>query len=432
METIYAPASGRGRAGVAVVRISGPLAHDIVCRLTGSVPPMRRAVLRKLVWDGDVLDTALVLAFAEGASFTGETSAELHLHGGMAVVSAVLTALGTFEGVRIAEPGEFTRRALENGRMELFEVEGLADLIDAETAAQRKQAQRLLSGEFEVKVAEWRESLLVAAALIEATVDFADEEIPVDVWPEVRMQLGAVLVDLDRELAGSKAAERIRNGFDVVLMGPPNVGKSTLMNRLAGRDAALTSAIPGTTRDLIEVRMDLAGLPVTIIDTAGLRPTDDVLEAEGIRRTLLRAADADLRVLVLDEASEGWDEAHPPADICVASKADLGWRPDGRMAVSAKTGEGIDELVAEVTVQLGNRAGTAGILSHARHAEAVQRAADAVRGATDRIDRMGPSGGTEFVARDVRTARLALEGMIGRIDVEEVLGAIFGRFCIGK
>jgi tRNA modification GTPase len=429
METIYAPASGRGRAGVAVIRISGPQAHEIVRRLTGSVPPMRRAVVRKLVWEGDLLDTAVVLAFAEGASFTGEASAELHVHGGLAVVSAVLAVLSGFDGVRIAEPGEFTRRALENGRMELFEVEGLADLIDAETAVQRKQAQRLLSGAFEVKVSEWRDSLLVASALIEATVDFADEEIPVDVWPEVIGRLGRVLTDLQRELAGAKAAERVRNGFDVVLMGPPNVGKSTLMNRLAGREAALTSAIPGTTRDLIEVRMDLAGLPVTIIDTAGLRETDDVLESEGIRRTIRRAADADLRVLVLDEISSQWDDAHPEADILVASKADLGWRPDGWIVVSALTGEGIDELVSAMTSQLGDLAGKAGVLSHARHADAVRRAERAIRNA---IDRAKAPDDAEFVAQDVRTARLALEGMIGRIDVEDVLGAIFGRFCIGK
>jgi tRNA modification GTPase len=429
MDTIYAPASGRGRAGVAVIRISGPQAHDLVRQLTGSVPPMRRAVLRKLVWEGDVLDTALVVTFAAGASFTGEESAELHMHGSVAVVSAVLSVLSSFVGVRIAAPGEFTRRALENGRMALFEVEGLADLIDAETVAQRKQAQRLLSGEFEVKVAEWRDSLLVASALIEATVDFADEEIPVDVWPEVTARLRQVLGDLQRELAGTKAAERVRNGFDVVLMGPPNVGKSTLMNRLAGREAAMTSAIPGTTRDLIEVRMDLAGLPVTVIDTAGLRETDDVLESEGIRRTILRAADADLRVLVLDKASEAWDHPHSSADILVASKADLGWRPDGRIAISARTGEGIDDLVAAMAARLGNLAGKAGILSHARHAEAVQRAEEAIRSA---LDGTQASDEAEFVAQDVRAARLALEGMIGRIDVEDVLGAIFGRFCIGK
>jgi tRNA modification GTPase len=429
METIYAPASGRGRAGVAVIRISGPRAHDVVRALTGPLPPLRRAVVRKLIWNGDLLDTALVLVFARGASFTGEDSAELHVHGGAAVVASVLSVLGAFDGLRIAAPGEFTRRALENGRMELFEVEGLADLIDAETAAQRKQAQRLLSGEFEAKVAGWRDDLVFASALIEATVDFADEDIPVDVWPEVSRRLHSVRDDLQRQQSGTRAAERVRNGFDVVLIGPPNVGKSTLMNRLAGREAALTSSTPGTTRDLIEVRMDLSGLPVTFIDTAGLRDTEDVLESEGIRRARSRAADADLRILLLDAASKDWNDAELSADILVASKADEGWRPQGRLPVSAQTGEGLDALIAAITARLNEQAGQAGILSHARHRAAVERAAVAIGLAIGRIDDLGEA---EFVAQDVRAARLALEGMIGRIDVEDVLGAIFGRFCIGK
>ncbi len=429
MDTIFALASGRGRAGVAVIRISGALAHVIVERLTGSVPPMRQAVLRKLVWDGEVLDSALVLVFAEGASFTGEASAELHVHGGLAVMTAVLRVLGGFDGVRMAEPGEFTRRALENGRMELHEVEGLADLIDAETEAQRKQAQRLLAGDFQQKVEGWRENLLYAAALIEATVDFADEDVPVDVWPEVVARLSSVRDDLLAETAGSFAAERVRHGFDVVLIGPPNVGKSSLINRLAGRDAAMTSAVPGTTRDVIEVRMDLEGLPVTLLDTAGLRDTDDVLEAEGIRRARKRAAEADLRVLVLDEASQDWADAGAAVDLWIASKADLGWRPEGWIAVSAQTGEGVDVLIAAIVARLGRVVGTAGVILHERHRAVVMRASDTLK---DALGRIATSGEAELVARDVRSSCAVLEGMIGRIGVEDLLGTIFGRFCIGK
>jgi tRNA modification GTPase len=429
MDTIFALASGRGRAGIAVIRISGPQAHALVIRLTGSLPAFRHASLRKLIWDEEELDTALVLVFAPDASFTGEASAELHVHGGLAVMSAVMRALGSVDDVRIAEPGEFTRRALENGRMELFEVEGLADLIDAETEAQRKQAQRLLCGDFERKVDRWRDDLLYAAALIEATVDFADEDVPQDVWPEVTTRLQGVQCDLQAELAGSHAAERVRHGFDVVLMGPPNVGKSSIINRLAGRDAALTSAMPGTTRDVIEVRMDLRGLPVTFLDTAGLRDTADQLEAEGIRRARNRAAEADLRVLVLDESHSDWADDVVRADLRVASKADLGWRPEGWIAVSAHSGEGIDDLIAVIVERLGSVAGTAGVIIHERHREAVQRAALGLKAA---LDRVATSQEAELVARDVRSSCRALEGMIGRIGVEELLGAIFSRFCIGK
>jgi tRNA modification GTPase len=429
MDTIFALASGRGRAGVAVVRISGRQSHELIQALTGSVPPFRRATLRKLVFEGDELDSALVLAFAEGASFTGEASAEIHVHGGLAVMSAVMRALASFDGVRMAEPGEFTRRALENGRMELFEVEGLADLIDAETEAQRKQAQRLLHGDFERKVERWREDILQASALIEATVDFADEDVPVDVWPEVTERLSAVLRDLKAELAGAQAAERVRHGFNVVLVGPPNVGKSSLINRLTGRDAALTSSVPGTTRDVIEVRMDLNGLPVTLFDTAGLRETDDVLEAEGIRRARQRAAEADLRVLVRDEASKDWVDDVLNADLFVASKADLGWRPQGWIAVSAQTGEGIDELIGIIVERLSGVAGTAGVVIHERHREVVQRA---VGWLEEAIGRIVTSGEPELVARDLRSCRVTLEAMIGRIGVEELLGKVFGRFCIGK
>jgi tRNA modification GTPase len=429
MDTIFALASGRGRAGVAVIRISGPQAHAVVAALTGSVPPVRQASLRKLVWDGEILDTALVLTFAEGASFTGQESAELHVHGGLAVMSAVMQVLSMRAGVRMAEPGEFTRRALENGRMELHEVEGLADLIDAETEAQRKQAQRLLSGDFQATVDRWRDDLQYAAALIEATVDFADEDVPQDVWPEVKARLGAVHRDLLAQIAGSFAAERVRHGFDVAIIGPPNVGKSTLINRLSGRDAVMTSSLPGTTRDVIEVRMDLAGLPVTLIDTAGLRETVDPLEAEGIRRARMRAAAADLRVLVLDQAEQDWDGGETAVDLRVSSKADLGWHREGWIAISAQTGEGVDDLIAAIIARLGGVAGTAGIILHQRHREVVQRATQDLANAMSRI---ATTCEAELVARDVRSSCAALEGMIGRIGVEDLLGTIFGRFCIGK
>ena len=302
MDTIFALASARGKAGVAVLRLSGPASWDAVLRLTPSLPAPRTAGLRRLVADGEYLDEALVLTFTEGASFTGEQAAELHLHGATATVAAVLRVLGDMPGLRQAGPGEFTRRALENGNLDLAQVEGLADLIEAETEAQRKQALRVLSGEIGARAQGWRKGLIRAAALLEATIDFADEDVPVDVTPEVRTLIADVMTTLRAELAGYGASERIRDGYEVAIVGRPNAGKSTLLNALAGREAAITSEFAGTTRDIIEVRMDLGGLPVTVLDTAGLREAEDAVEAIGVSRALDRAEKADLRVFLLDGA----------------------------------------------------------------------------------------------------------------------------------
>ena len=268
LDTIFALATAPGKAGVAVVRVSGPEAGQAGARLFGTLPAPHHARTRILKdANGHRLDQALVLFFPAGQSFTGEDVLELHLHGSVATVNAVLRVLGDMPGLRIAEPGEFTRRALENGCLDLAQVEGLADLIDAETEAQRKQALRVLSGDLGKTAESWRSDLIRAAALIEATIDFADEEVPVDVTPEVEALLARVSSSLETEIAGVQTAERIRTGFEVAIVGAPNVGKSTLLNALAGREAAITSEYAGTTRDVIEVRMDLAGLPVTLLDT---------------------------------------------------------------------------------------------------------------------------------------------------------------------
>ncbi len=289
MDTIYALASARGKAGVAVVRLSGPLAREAVARLAGSVPPDRELRLRRLTVAGDVLDEALVAVFPEGGSFTGETVAEFHVHGGPAIVASLVAAMSAMPGLRPAEAGEFTRRAFLNGRLDLSQVEGLADLIDAETAAQRRQAMRVLSGSVAVRVAEWRATLLRALALVEVTIDFADEDVPVDVWPEVGTLIETLTAALRAEAAGTAVAERLRDGFEVAVLGAPNAGKSTLVNYLAGREVAITSPVPGTTRDVIEVRLDLGGLPVTFLDTAGLRESGDAVERIGVERARARA-----------------------------------------------------------------------------------------------------------------------------------------------
>ncbi|MGL5009318.1 MAG: tRNA uridine-5-carboxymethylaminomethyl(34) synthesis GTPase MnmE [Paracoccaceae bacterium] len=429
MDTIFALASGRGRAGVAVIRLSGPQSHAVVAELCGVLPPPRIAGLRKLCWRGDQLDEALVLTFEKGASFTGEQAAELQIHGGQAVIAAVLGALGSFDGMRLAEPGEFTRRALENGNLALFEVEGLVDLIDAETEGQRRQAQRLIQGDFARKVAEWREELLTATALIEATIDFADEDVPVDVWPDVVGHLYGLLTSLEADLQGAQAAERMRSGFEVVVYGPPNVGKSSIINALTGKEAAMTSEIAGTTRDMIEVRLDIGGLPVVLIDTAGLRETDDPLESEGVRRARRRATEADVKILVRDQAHIGWNDDGLEPDIIVSSKADLDAGGAGKLAVSVVTGVGLDQLRAEIDARLVRIAGVAGVVVNARHRAAVERAVGAVRRALDVI---AAGADAEIAAMDLRAARISLEGLVGRIGTEDVLGAIFGRFCIGK
>ena len=428
MDTIFALATARGKAGVAILRLSGPAAHGAVERLCGDIPTARRAALRTLRWQGEVLDEALVVVFAANASFTGELMAELQVHGSLAVVQSLVRVLASLEGLRQAEPGEFTRRALENGRLDLTQVEGLADLIDAETEVQQRQALRVLSGAVGQKAEGWRLKLVRAAALIEATIDFADEDVPVDVTPEVRALLGAVLGEVQAELAGTRVAERVRDGFEVAIVGPPNVGKSTLLNALAGREAAITSAKAGTTRDVIEVRMNLSGLPVTVLDTAGLRDSVDDLEQIGIERGLKRAELADLRVFLQDGAGDQAFLAPRAGDIVVWSKADE--RPGAADAVSGKTGQGVDQLIERIVAELEKRVSSAGVMTRERHRVALQ---SAILGLASALDEVGsPVCRSELVAAELWVAIRALDHLVGRIDVENLLDEIFASFCIGK
>ncbi|MFN5995564.1 MAG: tRNA uridine-5-carboxymethylaminomethyl(34) synthesis GTPase MnmE [Paracoccaceae bacterium] len=428
MDTIYALATARGRSGLAVVRISGPLAFAAGAALCGRLPESRVAGLRRLTWDGELLDEALVLTFAEGGSFTGEAVVELHCHGGPAVVGAVLRALADQPGLRLAEPGEFTRRALENGVLDLAQVEGLADLIDAETEAQRRQAVRVLSGSVGDKVEGWRRDLIRAGALLEATIDFADEDVPVDVSPEVLSLIDGLMLDLGREAAGVAAAERIRDGFEVAIVGAPNAGKSTLLNQLAGREAAITSEIAGTTRDVIEVRMEIAGLPVTFLDTAGLRETEDRLEQAGIDRALARAEAADLRLFLTDGSAVPGLEPQDD-DLVVLGKSDTISGRDG-LAVSGKTGAGVPELMARIGEILGGRVGRAGVLVRERHRVAVTTAIRSL--AESRAEVVRPDSRVELAAEHLRQAVRALDALVGRVDVDDLLGEIFASFCIGK
>ena len=428
MRTIYAQATAPGRAGVSVIRISGPSAFDIGNTVAGPLPESHRAALRDLRdASGEVIDRGLVLPFRGPSSFTGEDVVELHLHGSIAVVASVLQTLGSFPDARLADAGEFTRRALENEKLDLTQVEGLADLIDAETEAQRKQALRVLSGHLGDLVEGWRMRLIRAAALLEATIDFADEDVPVDVSPEVDSLLAEVMAELRSEVQGATVAERVRSGFEVAIVGSPNVGKSTLLNALAGRDAAITSDIAGTTRDIVEVRMDLEGLPVTLLDTAGLRQSDDEIETIGVSRAITRARAADLRVfLALPREVLMLDPL--PEDIVLHPKADL--YPEVENAVSGKTGAGMDRLVSDVTAILKERSSSIGVATHERHRTALTSALENLKSAQDLM--VQGADLYDIAAEELRSSVRSLEGLIGRVGVEDLLDEIFSSFCIGK
>ncbi len=425
-DTIFALATAQGRAGVAVIRISGPSAHEAGETLAGPLPVHGRSLRR--ISDGDeVLDEALVLTFEKGRSFTGESVVELHLHGSPAVIASVLRALENDDRLRSAEAGEFTRQALENGRLDLSRVEGLADLIDAETEAQRRQALRVMSGALGDRAEAWRNALIRAAALIEATIDFADEEVPVDVTPEVTELLTAVQSEMTRESDGVAAAERIRDGFEVAIVGAPNVGKSTLLNYIAGRDAAIISHIAGTTRDVIEVRLDLRGLPVTLLDTAGLRESEDEIDRIGIDRGRARAERADLRVHLLLAGEMPLLDVQPGDIVRTGFGDEHGF---GEGVLSAKTGQGVEELLDAIASVLQQRSASAGIAIRERHRAAMQQALGHLEAAFELMPHAVELA--DQLAEELRSATRAVDALVGRVDVEDILDEIFSRFCIGK
>lgn len=423
MDTIVALASAKGRAGVAVVRVSGPQAFAVARAVAGDLPPPRQAALRAFRDHGGLIDTGLLLVFPGPGSFTGEDVVEFHPHGSPAVITALLTTILAQPGLRAADAGEFTRRAFHAGKLDLTQVEALADLIDAETEAQRRQAQRVLDGSVARTIGGWRESLLDALALCEASVDFADEDVPTDLAPTARNLVQTLHAQIAAQIAGRHAAERVREGFEVAIVGAVNTGKSTLLNALAGREAAITSARAGTTRDVIEVRMDIGGLAVTLIDTAGLRETDDEIERIGIDRGRTRAARADLRVYLCDGPGDQ-PQRQDPDDLVILSKADL-W---GQPGLSALTGQGVPELLTELRTRLDSRSAGSAVFAHARHFDQLTRAVQNLTSAAQHLH----APHWELVAEDLRLALRALDGLVGRVDVEDVLGRIFASFCIGK
>jgi tRNA modification GTPase len=433
--TIYALSTGRGAAAIAVLRVSGPAAVEALRRIAGRVPPPRRAALATLrdPATDEAIDRALVLYFQGPASETGEDMAEFQVHGGPAVIAGLLLALGQVPSCRPAEPGEFTRRAFENGKLDLSAAEGIADLVAAETAAQRRQALGQAAGGLAGVIEAWTTRLTRALAHLEAAIDFADEELPAGLVDEAGAAAAALADEIALHLADGGRGERLRHGLSVAITGPPNCGKSSLLNALAGRDAAIVSAVAGTTRDVIEVHLDLAGYPVVLADTAGLRDSNDPVEAEGVRRARARAASADL-VLAVSDAREGPGPAPDERALPVANKIDL-LSPTARTAldhsagivpVSARTGEGLDRLVAALTGRADQLlAGEPPLVTRARHREALAEAVVC-------LARAQTAGEPALVAEDLRLALRSLGRITGRVDVEAVLDVIFREFCIGK
>ena len=426
-DTIFAIASGAGRAAIAVMRISGPDSRRVVGRLCKSVPAPRHAALRRLRdAAGAELDRGVVLWLPGPGSYTGEDSAELHLHGGRAVVDGVAEALVGL-GARPAQPGEFTRRAFLNGRMDLLEAEAVADLVAAETAAQRGQALRQLEGALGGLYRGWADRLLTLMAQQEALIDFPDEDLPPEVEAAVVAEIGRLRTEMEAHLADRRRGEHLREGLVFAVTGPPNVGKSALVNALAERDVAIVSASPGTTRDALETRVVLGGVPVTLVDTAGLRETADEIEAEGVRRALARAAEADL-VIAVAEAGGGGQPAADDNIVYVSNKIDLGGAvPAGAMGVSALTGAGLEALregLAQRARALTDSAGPPP-LTRARHRAALQEA-------SARLVDARQADLAELRAEDLRLALRALGRITGEVGVEDILDALFAQFCIGK
>ncbi|MBR1282525.1 tRNA uridine-5-carboxymethylaminomethyl(34) synthesis GTPase MnmE [Bradyrhizobium sp. AUGA SZCCT0177] len=438
-QTIFALSSGRAPSAIAIVRVSGPGAGPALMALGGKIPPARAAT-RMLLQDasGLPLDDSMVLWFPGPASATGEDVAEFQVHGGRAVLAAIFAALAALENMRAAEPGEFTRRAFENGKLDLTEAEGLDDLIHADTDRQRRQALRQLKGLLGDKARDWRARIIEASALIEAGIDFSDEgDVPAELIAPALAKIKTLLIEIEEVLAAQGQSERLRDGLVVAIAGPPNVGKSTLMNQLARREVAIVSPHAGTTRDVIEVQLDLDGYPVTVIDTAGIRETDDPVEQEGVRRARARAAEADLVLWLADGADARIDHAGTAPVWRVRNKIDLdpAGRPlaevpgRGEFAISARSGDGLPELIAAL-VQFAQDyfgASEGGLISRTRQRQLLQQTATSLRRSIEVVGE-----GEELAAEELRVAAHSLGRLLGRVDVEDILDVIFREFCVGK
>lgn len=428
-------ASGAGRSGVAVLRLSGGQCGAVLDALCGKCPQPRRATVFhvKHPETGEILDHALVLWFPGPHSFTGEDCAEFHVHGGSAIIEAVTQAFVTLPHVRLAEAGEFSRRAFANGKLDLTQAEAIADLVAAETPAQRRQALSQLGGDLAQLYDTWRRQLIDAMAFVESCIDFPDEEIPTDVLDRARQQLRVLCDALRQHVEQSRSGLAVRDGFQVAILGAPNAGKSSLINAIAERDIAIVTDQPGTTRDVLEVRLNIGGFPVICADTAGLRDSDDVIEREGIRRAHQRAQDAHLRLWLLAPDQSLCELPVAAGDTVVLTKADVQVRQvtyDGPVfSVSTYTGAGVDELLRHVSSVVTQALGQQDLppLTRLRHVQSVTAAVEAIERALSRLSDM-----PELAGEDLRHAAMALSHIAGRVDVEDLLDKVFSEFCIGK
>ena len=430
-KTVFALSTSPGKSAIAVIRVSGHRAFEVVKELTGSIPPLRTVVLRSLKYNNELLDRALLICFKEKSSYTGEDMVEFHIHGSMAVINSVSEVLSVGFDLTVADPGEFTRRALENGCMDLSQVEGLLDLINSETKEQKNQSLKALSGVIGDKSSEWRRVILSALALAEVMIDFSDEDVPKNTVIDILRLVNTLIDELAFELKGSRALELIQDGFDVTIIGKPNVGKSSLLNYLAGKEKAIVSEKAGTTRDIIELSIDLKGFRVNFFDTAGIHQATDQIEKIGIERAQRQAALSNMRVFLINQNDniEEFGVDVKKTDLVFVAKSDLK-PPSEHLGISSKTGEGVPILLEEILKSIIKSTSYSGVLINKRHMKVVRSTVCCLE--LVRKELKDSNFQIEIVAENLRLAIVELDFLVGRINVEDVLGAIFSSFCIGK
>ena len=430
-ETIFALSTAAGKAGIAIIRISGEKAFEAVKKLAGSVPSARNAVFRKLVYNDELVDQAIVVCFPAKNSYTGEDLAEFHIHGSNAIIQELSDILSCGLNLSFAKPGEFTQRALENGKMDLSQVEAVIGLIEAETKEQKKQSLNVLSGGINNKATEWRGLLVQALGLVEVMIDFSDQDIEANFKGEINVLIIKLISYLEKELTQYKSSEIIRDGYDITIIGKPNVGKSSLLNYIAGKEKAIVSSYAGTTRDIIELGIDLQGYRVNFFDTAGIHKTDNIVEGIGIEKAIKKAKDSNMRIFLLEnnDIADQFFIKVQPNDLILSAKVDI-HKPEELLGISAKTGEGIDNMLDLIFKRIKNETVSSSVLINIRHKSLIKNAVKSLYSSKDELDETNFQ--IEIVAEYLRSAIVQLDLLVGKINVEDILGAIFSKFCIGK
>ena len=430
-DTVFALSTAPGKAGIAVIRVSGPNSFSVLKMLVKTLPKHRVATLRNLKYQNEHLDQAIVICFEKGSSFTGEEMVEYHLHGGQAVISGIFEVFTSMGKLRIAKPGEFSRRALENGKLDLLKVEGLSYLLNAETKLQKKQSLNLMSGYLSGKVIEWKSTLIKALSLAEVMIDFSEEDVPSNTVSEIATTIQGLLLTLTEALIGYNSAEIIRNGLEVAIIGKPNVGKSSLLNYLAGSEKAIVSDIPGTTRDILELRLDINGLPVYFYDMAGIRKSSDPIELLGVDLAKKKAEQCALRIFLMnpEDSRSDFDIKGSKKDLILSAKCDIR-KKNSFSGISGKTGEGVSEMLERIYQVYKEEPQSDGIIVNERQKQAIINTLECLKSVKKEISRK--TARIEIVAEELRSSITEMDVLTGRIDVEQVLDNIFLNFCIGK